>query len=317
MLRPKKKSEVSISAIVTLLNLEDSVDQLYSALKETLGTYTQDFEIILVDDGSVDGTFLKLSRIVAKDSRVKLIRMRSSFGESAAFDAGLKCAKGDVIVYLTGRVRIDPAGITRLLQRIEDNADLVIGWRSPRRDSMLNQIISKLFNYIVRKISKIRLHDINSGIIVAKRGVLKNLPIYGNLNNFLPLLAYRQGYKIAEEKIPQLPGSFRQSRYFKEYLQRLLDIITVIFLTNYSKKPLHFLGFVGAIFAITGLGINIYLFIYRIFQFGGIAGRPLLLLGALLLVIGVQMISIGLIGEMIIYTHAKDIKEYNIEKIIK
>lgn len=307
----------SVSVIIALLNLEDSVELLYDSLTQSLKRYGKDFEIIFVDDGSVDGTFAKLSQIVAKDARAKLIKMRSTFGESSAFDAGLHSAKGNVIVYFTGRVRIDPRDIPKLLKKLEDGSDLVIGWRSPRRDSKLNQIISKLFNFIVRSISKLKLHDVNSGIIVAKRSIFESTPFYGNLNSFLPILASRQGYKVTEEKISQLSGSFRQSRYLKEYLQRALDIITVIFLSNYSKKPLHFLGFVGAVFSLVGLGINIYLFIYRFFGFGGIAGRPLLLLGALLLVIGIQMISIGLIGEMIIFTHAKDIKEYNIEKIIE
>jgi hypothetical protein len=133
---------------------------------------------------------------------------------------------------------------------------------------------------------------------------------------FIPVLAARQGYKVAEEQIEQLPGTFRKSVHVAEYIQRLLDIITVIFLTKYSKKPLHFLGFFGMIFTVAGLAMNLYLFVYRILGFGAIAGRPLLLLGALLLVIGLQMISIGLIGEMIIYTHAREIKEYNIETVI-
>ena len=306
-----------ISAVVAIFNQEDSVDQLYTSLNKALETHTEDFEIIFVDDGSVDGTFSKLSQIVARDPKTRLIRMRSSFGESSAIDAGLKSARGELIVYFTGRVRVNPEDVTKLLRKLEEGNDLVLGWRSPRRDSKLNRIISKAFNYIVRMISKLKLHDINSGVFVARRSVLERVPLYGNLNNFIPLLASRQGYKVAEEKVEQLPGSFRQSRYVKEYLQRILDIITVIFLSNYSKKPLHFLGFLGAIFAIAGLGINLYLFIYRIFGFGGIAGRPLLLLGALLLMIGIQMISIGLIGEMIIFTHAGEIKEYNVERIIE
>ena len=309
--------KVAISAIVAILNLEDSVDQLYRSVTKTLEGYGKDFEVIFVDDGSRDGTYQKLFEITDKDPRIKLIKLRSTFGEASAFDAGLKLAKGDTIVYFTGRVRINPEDISKLLQKLENKHDLVIGWRSPRRDSKLNQIISKLFNFITGRISKLRLHDINSGVIVTRRDVLENVPFYGDLNNFLPVLASRQGYRVTEEKIEQLSGSFRQSRYLKEYLQRLLDILTVIFLTNYSKKPLHFLGFLGAIFTLVGAGINIYLFIYRFFGFGGIAGRPLLLLGAMLLVIGIQMISLGLIGEMIIFTHAKDVKEYNIEEIIE
>jgi hypothetical protein len=149
-----------------------------------------------------------------------------------------------------------------------------------------------------------------------KRKVLESVPFYGSLNAFIPVLAQRQGFKITEEEIEQLGGEFNQSLYPKDYIRRFLDLISVLFLRNYTKKPLHFLGFIGAIFAIVGAFIDIYLFIYRILGIGGIAGKPMLLLGTLFFIIGIQMISIGLLGEMIIFTHAKDIKDYNIEEII-
>jgi glycosyltransferase involved in cell wall biosynthesis len=243
--------------------------------------------------------------------------LRSTFGEASAFDAGIKEANGDTIIYFAGRVLINPKDIPRLLEKLNHEADLAVGWRYPRRDWLLNRVISWVFNRLMRALSGLKLHDINSGIFVTTKKVLSKLPLYGDLNNFLPVLAYRQGYKVIEQKVEQMPGSFRLSRYPKEYLQRLLDIVTVLFLTNYSKKPLHFLGFLGGIFTVIGGGVELYLFIYRILGFGGIAGRPLLLLGAMLLVIGLQMISIGLIGEMIIFTHAKDIKEYNIAEIME
>ena len=243
--------------------------------------------------------------------------MRSQFGEASGFTAGLKQSTGDVILYFTARVNINPEYLSALITKLEHGNDLVVGWRYPRKDSKLNQVISKMFNTITGKLSKVKLHDINSGVFVTKREVLDNINVYGDMHNFIPVLAERQGYKIDEAKIEQLPGKFRKSKYFREYLQRLLDIITVIFLTNYSKKPIHFLGFVGALFTLTGAVIEIYLFVYRLLLLGPIAGRPLLLLGALLLVIGIQLISIGLLGEMIIFTHARDIKEYNIEEIIE
>jgi glycosyltransferase involved in cell wall biosynthesis len=306
-----------ISAIVPIYNIEDDIKSLYSNLVANLKNSNYSFELIFVDDGSLDSTYKEVIELSKENPFISIIKMRSQFGEASAFTAGLKQSTGDVILYFTARVNVNLENLSALITKLEQGKDLIVGWRYPRKDSRLNQIISKLFNSITRKLSKVKLHDINSGVFVTKREVLDNINVYGDLHNFIPVLAERQGYKIDEAKIEQLPGKFRKSKYFREYLQRLLDIITVIFLTNYSKKPIHFLGFVGALFTLTGAVIEIYLFVYRIFLLGPIAGRPLLLLGALLLVIGIQLISIGLLGEMIIFTHARDIKEYNIEEIIE
>jgi glycosyltransferase involved in cell wall biosynthesis len=306
-----------ISVIASVFNFEEGIRDLYQSLSETMTHSGKNYELVFVDDASEDNTYNILLEIEKDDPRVKIIKMRTIFGEAASFDAGIKNSGGDTIVFVTGRVRIAAAGLLDLLETLEDGHDMVVGWRYPRADSTLNQIVSKSFNWLVRKISNIQIHDMNSGVLVAKREVLENIEIYGALNHFLPVLAVRKGYKVTECKIKQLKGWFRKSRYFKEYLQRLLDILTVIFLTRYSKKPLHFLGFVGTVFTLVGLGINFYLFFYRLLEIGPIGGRPLLLFGSLLLVVGIQMISIGLIGEMIIFTHARDIKEYNIEKIVE
>ena len=305
------------SVIVSLYNNADEAVEFVNSLLDAFQAIDGSFEIALVDDGSDDGTPERLTPIVERSAELKLIRMRSRFGEASAFNVGMKQTSGNVVIYLTSRVRINPQNLLSLIEKLEEGNDLVIGWRHPRRDSKLNQIISRTFNAITCRLAKIDLHDINSGVLVTRREVLEHLDIYGDMNNFIPILAKRQGYKIAEEKIEQLPGKFRKSKYLREYLQRLLDILTVVFLTNYSKKPIHFLGFVGAVFTLIGAGIEFYLFIYRVLALGPIAGRPLLLLGALLLVIGIQLISIGLLGEMIIFTHARDIKEYNIEEIIE
>ncbi len=309
--------DAGASIIVTVKNQAEDLKEVYGALKSGLEAAAENYELIFVDDGSVDNTWSLLKEFADDDPRLRLIRMRTSFGESAAFDAGFKQARGEKIVFFTTRVRINAAQIASLLGRLDANHDLIMGWRHPRRDSALNQFVSRCFNTIIRWVSKKTFNDINSGVFAAKREVLTDIPLYGNLNIFLPILADRKGFKVGDEKIEQLHGTFRQSKYFTEYIQRLLDIITVFFLTNYSKKPLHFLGFIGGIFTLLGVGMNAYLFFYRIFQFGPIAGRPLLLLGALMLVIGIQMISIGLIGEMIIFTHAKDIKEYVIEEVLE
>lgn len=307
---------MSVSVILALQNSSNYLDNMLEELNECLKKYSHSYEIICVDDGSLDDTADKLKSKVLDNPHLKLIRMRTQFGEASVLDAGLKESKGKKILYITSRVRINPNQVSALLKKIDAGNDLVVGWRYPRKDSKLNHYVSRAFNSIINKLAKLNLHDINSGILAARREVLENIPVYGDLNNFIPVLAVRQGYSVMEERIEQLPGKFRTSRYVSEYIRRFLDIVTVVFLTRYSKKPIHFLGFVGAVFTISGLVINLYLFLYRIFQFGPIAGRPMLLLGSLLLVIGIQMISIGLIGEMIIYTHAKEIKEYNIEEIV-
>lgn len=314
---PNNESRTSrISLIVSLYNFADSVEALYRSTVDAMEASGDSFELVFVDDGSTDATYEKLVAVAEQDDRVRVVKMRSTFGEAATLDAGLRYSDGEYIVFLSGRVRVNPREIPKFIEALKGGKDLVVGWRSPRRDFVLNRWISWIFNSLAGRLSKVRLHDINSGIIATYRYVLEKISFYGDLYNFIPVLAGQQGYLVSEEKIEQLSGRFRKSKYPKEYLQRLLDIITVFFLTRYSKKPIHFLGFMGTVFAICGLGIEIYLFIYRILRIGPIAGRPLLILGALFLVIGIQMISIGLLGEMIIFTHAEDIEGYNIEEII-
>jgi glycosyltransferase involved in cell wall biosynthesis len=305
-----------ITVIGTVQGQKDELAEINAQLKIGLDSYSNDYEIIYIDDGSTDGSWQKLVALSEQDERIRLARLRTSFGEASALDAGLKMAKGEIIVYFTCRVRVDTKELVNFVHKINEGYEVVIGERYPRKDSSLNQVVSKLFNSITNRFSKLNLHDINSGIIATKRDVIDNLPVYGAFNAFLPLIAKRQGYKVAELRIAQLSGKFAQSMYPKNYIRRMLDLISVMFLSNYSKKPLHFLGFIGAIFFITGGLIDLYLFVYRLLGFGGIAGRPMLLLGTILLVIGIQMVSIGLLGEMIIFTHAKEIREYNIEEII-
>jgi glycosyltransferase involved in cell wall biosynthesis len=307
---------IKMSIVVSTYNEEKGAESLYRSLVSAFAPLKKRFEMVFVDDGSTDATYERLSTLARRDKRLRLVRMRTAFGEAAALDAGFRASRGEAVAYLTGRVRVNGSGLPALFQRLNSGADFVTGRRFPRRDSRFNQLVSRGFNRMVSRITGIRLHDVNSGVFATRREVLENVTFYGDLINFIPVLAAQQGYKIAEEKIEQLPGSFRQSRYPKEYVQRLLDILTVFFLTRYSKKPIHFMGFVGSAFAAVGLVIELYLFTYRILGFGAIAGRPLLVLGALLLVIGIQMISIGLLGEMIIFTHADDVEPYNIEETI-
>lgn len=310
----EQKQRNKASIIIAVYNLADDIQALCLALLRAMSEYN--FELVFVDDGSTDETYEKLVKMAKKDSRIHAVKMRATFGEGTALRVGLSHSSGDKIVYLCGRVRVNPKEIPHFLEALDAGRDFVVGWRSPRRDSLLNRLVSRMFNRIVNLMSDVRLHDINSGMFVTRRSVLESISFHGEMYNFIPVLVRQQGYTVDELKVEQLPGAFRNSKNPKAYLRRLLDIVTVFFLTRYSKKPIHFLGFVGMVFFLVGLGIEIYLFIYRILQYGAIAGRPLLLLGAILLVIGIQMISIGLLGEMIIFTHARDIEDYNIEEIV-
>jgi glycosyltransferase involved in cell wall biosynthesis len=306
--------KMDISLIICIRNQEEvAVSQVQSILEAMKGM--QSYEILIVDDASTDGTVESL-RPLAGQPHVKLLRMRAPAGLGAALKAGLGYSVGKKVLFYNAKVLVNPEVFPQLVEALRES-ELVMGWRTPRRDSVLNRGASWLFNRMARSVqTTTKLHDINSGVFGTYRYVLERIVYYGDLYNFIPAMAMQQGYKVSEIKVEQLPGKFRKSIYAGEYLQRLLDILTVIFLSRYSKKPIHFLGFVGSVFIVAGFSIEMYLFIYRILGMGPIAGRPLLLLGAILLVIGIQMISIGLIGEMIIFTHAGDIDEYNIEEIV-
>ncbi|MBN2356461.1 glycosyltransferase [candidate division KSB1 bacterium] len=315
--RAVRSGRKDLSIIVLAYNQQSLLQDLHRQLKAMLKSFSGRYEIIYVDDGSNDLTWQEMLMIQKTDAMVKIIRLRTTFGEASALDAGVRIASGQILLYFTCRVRINPADLTGLIDKLDQGFDVVIGVRHPRRDSWLNRMVSKLFNGLTNRMTKLHLHDVNSGVLALRRPVLEHVPYYGALNAFLPVLAHRQGYKIAEEKVEQLPGRFQQSVYPKNYIRRFLDLVSVMFLSKYSKKPLHFLGFLGAVFTLIGAGINIYLFIYRILGIGGIAGKPMLLLGTMLFIIGIQMISIGLLAEMIIFTHANEIKDYNIEEIIE
>jgi len=296
---------IDVSVVLTSNNTSEALSRQNRGIVESLEGAGLSYEIIQVsENGSA-----------AKDNTE--VYLKQSFKESEALKRGVKKAKGDIVAYIIGRVNIDTAGLNVLVEKVKSGTDMVVGYRTPRMDSKLNQFVSRVFNCITRKLTGLKLHDLNSGVIVAKKEIYKKLPMYGDLDKFIPILAFRKGYKVTEEKVAQMPGTYRQSFYVKDFINRMLDIITVIFLVKYSKKPLHLMGLFGLIFAVIGGGISMYLFIYRITGMGGIAGRPLLLLGVLLLLIGIQMISIGLLGEMIIFTHARDVEEYDIDEIVE
>lgn len=206
---PVKSVKVTpdVSIIIPILDMDTYVEELYTDIRKSMEAAKAKYEILFVDDASTDRTWDKLDAIAQKDKSVKLLRMRNTFGEASCFDAGLKHARGEKIIYSAARVRVNMSQIGRLLQRLEEGNDLVVGWRWPRKDSDMNQKVSGWFNGLVHRIGKLKLHDINSSIFATHRTMLNNITFYGNLSIFLPILASRKGYKVVEEKIEQLPGN--------------------------------------------------------------------------------------------------------------
>ena len=292
-----------ISVVVPVHNEERSVALLYDELRSALEPLAQPWEAIFVDDGSTDGTFAALTRLHAAEENVRVVRLRRNFGKAAALVAGFDQARGDIVVTIDGDLQDDPSEIPRLLAKLEEGFDLVSGWKRERRDPLTRRLLSRVFNVVTSRFSGVRLHDMNCGLKAYRAEVVRGLRIYGELHRFIPVLAHYRGYRIAELPVNHRPRGHGRSRYGPErYLRGFLDLLTVSFIGRYRHRPLHLFGGLGLLLGAGGLAVLVYLTILKI---GGhaIGERPLLTLGVLLVVVGLQFFSLGLISEMITSHH--------------
>jgi glycosyltransferase involved in cell wall biosynthesis len=292
-----------ISVVVPVYNEERSVALLLDELRSTLEGVGADWQAVFVDDGSTDGTFAALTRLHAGADNVRVVRLRRNFGKAAALAAGFAQAQGDVIVTIDGDLQDDPAEIPRLLAKLDEGFDLVSGWKTRRRDPWSRRLFSRIFNGVAGRISGIRLHDMNCGFKAYRAEVVRGLPLYGELHRFIPVLAHYCGYRIAELPVNHRPRAHGRSRYGPErYLRGFLDLLTVAFMGRYRHRPLHLFGGLGLLLGAVGIAVLAYLTVVKI---GGqaIGQRPLLTLGVLFVVVGLQFFSLGLISEMITSHH--------------
>jgi glycosyltransferase involved in cell wall biosynthesis len=292
-----------ISVVVPVYNEERSVALLFEELRSTLEGMAAEWEAVFVDDGSTDGTFAALTRLHAGAGNVRVVRLRRNFGKAAALAAGFAQASGDVVVTIDGDLQDDPAEIPRLLAKLDEGFDLVSGWKTHRRDPWSRRLLSRLFNGVVGRISGIRLHDMNCGFKAYRAEVVRGLSLYGELHRFIPVLAHYRGYRIAELPVNHRPRAHGRSRYgLERYLRGFLDLLTVSFMGRYRHRPLHLFGGLGLLLGALGIAVLAYLTAVKI---GGhaIGQRPLLTLGVLLVVVGLQFFSLGLISEMITSHH--------------
>jgi glycosyltransferase involved in cell wall biosynthesis len=292
-----------ISVVVPVYNEERSVALLLDELRSTLDGIGAAWEAVFVDDGSTDSTFGALTRLHAETENVKVVRLRRNFGKAAALAAGFAHAQGEIVVTIDGDLQDDPVEIPRLLAKLDEGFDLVSGWKTRRRDPWTRRLFSRVFNAVVGRISGLRLHDMNCGFKAYRADVVRGLPLYGELHRFIPVLAHYRGYRIAELPVNHRPRAHGRSRYgLERYLRGFLDLLTVSFMGRYRHRPLHLFGGLGLLLGALGIAVLIYL---TVLKAGGhaIGQRPLLTLGVLLVVVGLQFFSLGLIGEMITSHH--------------
>jgi len=306
----------TISVIVPITERHDDIGEMHREYKDALSGTGRVFETIYVVDGGFQKAYLELKSLKDRGEKLTLIRHSRPFGEAIAITSGFQQASGGIIMTLPAYHQVDAAELPKLIESL-DNHDMVVVRRWPRRDSKWNQLQTRLFHNIVRRMTGDICNDIGCSVRLFRRKILEEINLYGDLHRFLPILSHKQGFKIKEIDMKQSSKESRVRTYsFGVYLRRMIDLLTVFFLVKFTKKPLRFFGLTGSAVLFVGLAITSYLVINRLFFGVGLSDRPLFLIGILFIVLGLQIFAIGLIGEIIIFTHAREIKEYTVDEII-
>jgi glycosyltransferase involved in cell wall biosynthesis len=290
---------VALSVVIPVWNEADSVGPLHEALERVLARIGREYEIIFVDDGSTDGTLDRLEGIARRDPRVRVVVLRSHFGKSAALAAGFDQARGGIVITMDGDLQDDPEEIPAFLEKMEEGFDLVSGWKKKRRDPLSKTWPSRIFNFVTAKVTGIRLHDFNCGFKAYRREVVRELDLYGELHRFIPVLAARRGFRIGEKVVQHHPRRFGRTKFgASRFLNGFLDLLTVMFMTTHQRSPLHVFGRIGLAFLGVGILINLYM-VYIWLTEHALRVRPMLLFAVVLVILGIQFITMGLLGEMI------------------
>lgn len=302
----EKEYPIDISVVIPLFNEEESLPELEKAIESALKS-SFSYEIIFVDDGSTDKSWEVIEDLQKKGNHIKGISFRNNYGKSTALQAGFERAEGEFIVTMDADLQDDPYEVPEMVQMLKDGNDLVSGWKKERFDPISKTVPSKFFNYVTRKSAGIELHDFNCGLKAYKSELIKNIYLYGELHRYVPMLAKREGFnQITEKVVKHHPRKYGHTKFgLSRFINGFLDLITILFVQRYLQKPMHFFGSIGVVLLVAGGGINIYLAFMKLFFGTGINGRPLLFLGILLMVLGVQFFSTGLLGELINKNHVE------------
>lgn len=309
----------SISIVVPIYEEEESVPHLYKAIKEAMEAIKNPYEMVFVDDGSRDGTFKLLEEMQKKDGRVKVVSFRRNFGQTAAMAAGFDYASGDIIVTLDADLQNDPKDIPKLIAEIRD-CDVVSGWRKSRKDPFLSRKLpSMMANGLISWVTGVRLHDYGCTLKAYRKEVIKNVRLYGEMHRFIPAIASWVGATVKEVETTHHPRKYGRSKYgISRTIRVILDLITVKFLQSFSTRPIHAFGSIGMGLGAIGFAIALYLTFAKIFMGQNIGQRPLLSLGVLLIILGAQLVIMGLLGEMLarVYHESQGKPIYTVRKVL-
>lgn len=301
------RSTADVSVIVPVKDEADSLEQLATEITAALDSRPADevagatWELIIVDDGSTDPSWARITDLSARDARIRGLRFRRNLGKSAALSAGFAASTGRVIVTLDGDLQDDPAEIPGMIARLAEPADIVAGHKAQRRDPLSKRVPSKVFNALTGLVTGLKLRDHNCGLKVARREVFANTPLYGEMHRYFAAIGHAQGFRVVEQSVNHRPRTYGSSKFgFERYTRGALDLLTVVSLTRYTHRPAHLFGGAGLLMGLVGLAILTYLSAVWMFADQAIGHRPLLLLGVLLVVLATQLVSLGVLAEMIV-----------------
>lgn len=292
--------------MIPLLNEEESLRELKDQINNTLKDF-RTYEIIFVDDGSKDNSWEVISELARKDEKVRGISFRNNYGKSVALQAGFEKCRGNYVVTMDADLQDDPGEVPEMIKMLEAGYDLISGWKKERHDPISKTIPSKFFNFVTRKAAGIDLHDFNCGLKAYRAEVVSNIYLYGELHRYIPMLAKREGFdNIAEKVVQHHPRKFGKTKFgISRFMNGFLDLVTILFVQRYLQKPMHLFGTIGTLLLLIGGGVNVYLAYVKLVLGEGIGNRPLLFLGILLMVLGVQIFSTGLIAELVNKNHVE------------
>jgi len=301
---------IVVPAYEEAASLRELADQLHAVCQAEGWRY----EVWIIDDGSRDATWEVIEQLHAEDSRVAGIRLRRNYGKSAALAAGFARATGRYVATLDADLQDDPRELPALLATLKEGYDLVSGWKRKRQDPLSKTIPSKFFNGVTRVVSGVALHDFNCGLKVYRQEVVKHLTLYGELHRYIPLLAKWEGFdRITEQEVEHRPRQHGRTKFgLERFIRGFLDLISVVFLTRFAARPMHFFGGMGTLSFLAGFAISVYLTVDRLVYGNWLENRPLLLLGLLLILFGAQMFTTGLLGEMIIQRRMEEDGAYEV-----
>ncbi|MGD8780741.1 MAG: glycosyltransferase family 2 protein [Ignavibacteria bacterium] len=310
---PEKTNFKKVSVLVPLYNEEESLRPLYIETKKSVNSINSDYEILFVDDGSTDKSLQVIRELCREDKKINYISFRKNYGKAAALQVGFKNVTGDAVITMDADLQDDPAEIPNLLKKLNEGFDLVSGWKKKRKDPFIKKHSSKFFNYITKLMTGIKIHDFNCGLKAYRREVVKNVTLYGELHRYIPVLADWKGFSVSEIAVKHSPRRYGKTKYgISRFFKGFVDLITVLFTTRYNRRPMHLFGLMGALSFFLGLIVSGYLTFEKLYFGKYISNRPLLFLGILLIIVGIQFFSIGLIGEIIVHQN-KDDSEYLIK----